>query len=236
MIFFCLNSIGGYIYDRWVPMEQHKKYNRAVFASDISSTIHSLMISISASLLITIYTPIDALNASHDDTLILTYKWCATFSASYFALDALLLTLYQPRPLAEKALWIVHHIFSGMCMCSIFLTHPIIAYMNALPFLIEWSTVALNLRIFARLWGLKGLYFVFGWAVIISYPLTRIVWNAYLIWIAFASDNYLEYLSHYLCEGAQQLIVATELFVFLMSTYYYCAVIMAKPKKMYKLK
>ena len=50
LIFYSLNSFGGYIYDRYVPLDQRKKYNREIFASDVTSTVHALMISVSASL------------------------------------------------------------------------------------------------------------------------------------------------------------------------------------------
>lgn len=173
----------------------------------------------------------DALNASHDDTLILIFKWCTTFSASYLALDALLRCFQHTRSLPEKAAFVVHHLLCFVSACPVFLTNPIITYISALMCLIEWSTVALNVRIFAKLWRLERMYFFAGWAIIILYPFTRIAWNAYLVWISFAS----EYLTHYITQSAKYFLGGCQLFVFVLSAYYYAAVIMAKPTKMYNL-
>jgi|ERR1712129_250419 len=151
---------------------------------------------------------------------------------SYFVMDAILICVYHPRSFKEKATFTVHHLLCGICMSAVFKMHPLFTYLTALNFLIEWSTVALNMRIFAKLYSMERTYFVCGWCVLITYPFTRIAWNAWLMWISFGSY----YIPHLVCDGAQYILGGVQCFVCLMSIYYYFCVILANPKKMYILK
>eukprot|EP01084_Bolivina_argentea_P094279 169490_1 len=230
--FYLLDVLGCYIYDKYVPKEQQIRMQREQFAGHFISIVHALMIASSATLLIANYLPLDALNANENEILIFQYKCCAVFSGSYFFLDAILIAYYYKQSMLKTISFVVHHFVCLLCMVTVILTAPIMTYLSALNFLIEWSTVILNIRIFARVWSCKYIYFISGWSVIITYPLARVAWNVYMIFISFKS----EYLVNYSCPQAPIVLGGAEVFVLLLSAYYYLAIIMASPQKMYMLK
>eukprot|EP00484_Ammonia_sp_Unknown_P029226 CAMPEP_0197027008 /NCGR_PEP_ID=MMETSP1384-20130603/7006_1 /TAXON_ID=29189 /ORGANISM="Ammonia sp." /LENGTH=296 /DNA_ID=CAMNT_0042455797 /DNA_START=44 /DNA_END=934 /DNA_ORIENTATION=+ len=232
VIFYVLDIVGCYLYTHYVPADQQSKMQKEQFAGHFISMMHALMIAGCSTLVTCTLTPYQALTTSDREPIIVLYKYAATFSAAYFLLDAIFISYYYQQAWSKKLAFVFHHFFSGICMCSILLTHPILTYISALNFLIEWSTVMLNVRIFARIWSLKMLYFVAGWAVIFTYPFTRIVWNGYMILISFNS----EYLPNYSCPQAPLVLGGAEIFVVLLSAYYYVTVIMVKPQQMYVLK
>ena len=232
IIWYLLECLGCFFYTHYVPLDHQRKMQKEQFAGHFISILHALMIAGASTIVCSQYTPRQALNASMDEPIIKMYKYAATWSASYFLLDSMFITYYYKQKMNKKLAFVVHHFCTGICMVSVLLTHPIITYISALNFLIEWSTVMLNIRIFARIWSLKMVYFIGGWAVIITYPATRMGWNLYMIYTSFFS----EYLTVYTCKHAYIVLGGAEIFVVLLSTFYYVSVIMVNPQKMYILK
>ena len=233
---YIIECIGCSLWRQYVPKDQRIKIQKEQFSGHFISMIHSTMIACASTLVATQYTPLQALNATtnfSDDPPIWIYRYCATFSASYFLLDACVIWFYYQQSWDKRLSFVIHHFLSGICMCAVLLAeHPIVAYISALNFLIEWSTVFLNIRILARIWSLKSLYFIGGMGMILTYPATRMGWNLYLILISFNSG----YVTTYTCPGAGYILGSAEIFVCGLSTFYYFSVIMVKPYKMYTLK
>ena len=75
------------------------------------------------------------------------------------------------------------------------------------------------------------MYFVSGIGVIVSYPLTRIIWNGYMILIVFTS----EYVTAFSSPGGDLVAGISGMFVAFLSAYYYFSVILRKPQKIYIL-
>lgn len=231
-MWYLLDILGCYIHTHYISEYERNKIQKEQFAGHFIGLLHAIMISIASTLVAIQYLPYQALTASPSDTYILIYKYSATWSASYFLLDGIFITYYYDCTIKKKLAFAVHHFVSGICQCSVLLTHPIITYISALNFLIEWSTVWLNIRIFAKIWRMKWLYFIAGWNVIISYPFWRMGWNIYMIIISFKS----EYLKVYTCNYGSYVLGGAEIFVFFLSIYYYLAVIMVNPKRMYDMR
>merc|ERR550525_270877 len=127
----------------------------------------------------------------------------------------------------KTASFVIHHVAVGAGMSAILLTHPFLAYVSAMWMMTEGSTIFLDLKIFARIWGIKWLYMVSGVGVLITYPLTRLLWVPY---ISFSALMVREYLDHFGCPGAMNVVVMAGSFVTVLSAYYYFAVILAKPR------
>ena len=181
--FYLLEIVGCHIHSHYVPPVQRVKIQKEQFAGNVTSMFHSLMISISAIAVSVSYrTPMDAFNASPSDPVIVVYKWCIVFSFAYFIVDALLIFMYYDQSTIKTVSFLIHHLGMASGIASILTTHPFLAYVSAMWLIGELSTVCLNLRIFARVWGLQWMYMVSGFGVIVSYPTLRLLWMPYVTW------------------------------------------------------
>ena len=232
-LWYSFDSLGWVIWEHLVALKYHKKIGKMQFAGNFISITHATMIAGASTLVTTQYSPQQALDASFDEPIITIYKYAATLSAAYYFLDTIfiIISYHYDYPIDKKIASIIHHFCSGICLCSVLLTHPIVTYISALNFLMKWTTVILNIRIFARIWSIRSVYFFSGLGVIISYPLTQILWNSYMIFITL----YSEYLTVYACPEARWILGGAQIFVCLVSIYYYLTLIMKNPSQMYRL-
>lgn len=200
---------------------------REQFAGHFTSLIHSVMMSKGALCVVFSYTPSSAYRASPDESVILMWRTVAVLSTAYFAMDSVLMVLLVQRSAMKKAMFVVHHALVGTGMCFVFMreTNPMSSYLSAVWALVELSTVVLNVRIFARVWRSERMYRVSGWAVLVTYPLARLIWNPYAVWCCFP-----------LLDGAgRMVVVALGGCVSLLSAYYYLFFILANPRGVFTL-
>ena len=231
IFWYSLDVLGCHMFYKCVPLGTQQRMQKEQFAGHFISFFNALMIASSSLFVVLSYTPFAALSADPNETPLVIFKCSAIFSAAYFLLDAIFITMYYKQATTKTVAFVIHHFLSGICIISCTVTGPINTYVSALNFMIEWSTVLLNIRIFARIWNLERIYFVSGIGVIVSYPLTRIVWNGYLILIAFTS----EYVEAYSTYGGGIVLGTAGLFVAALSSFYYFTVILRKPQKIYIL-
>ena len=145
-IWYSLDMLGCHIYKTWVPLSTQHRMQEEQFAGHFISHIHALMIAGSSLLMVMTYNSFSALNADPNDIVMRMFKYSATFSAAYFLLDAIFISMYYKQAKSKTVAFVIHHCVSGICIISCIVTGPIMTYIYALFFLIEWSTVVLNIR------------------------------------------------------------------------------------------
>ena len=143
--------------------------------------------------------------------------------------------IHYRMAMIEKLSWAVHHITVGFAMCTMFSCHPFMNYMVSMSIsIMESSTIFLNLRTFASIWSCPRLYFVFGVSVLVIYPLTRLVWLSYLCWILWYKVG--DHIEHLSAPGIMYVVNCCHGVVFILSAYYYFAVMLRKPGRFVILK
>lgn len=227
VVFYLIHRYGCYIHTHWVPEAARCKIQREQFAGHVTSTVHSLMMTVLALVVVISYTPTSVYRASPDEPVILMWRTVAVMSTSYFAMDSWLMVMLVRRTATQKALFVAHHVLVATGMCFVFMreTNPMSTYLSAVWALVELSTVCLNARIFARMWRSERMYRLSGYAVLVSYPLTRMVWNPYAVWCCIPRLDYF----------GRMVVLALGGFITVLSAYYYLFFLLANPRSVYVL-
>ncbi|ETO24989.1 hypothetical protein RFI_12158, partial [Reticulomyxa filosa] len=158
--------------------------------------------------------------------LTMFYKLACNLSQAYFLMD-LLSYVRKYFHLSENRVMTIHHLcgFFSVCPGALLLYENIPyegLFISCACYALEFSTIFLNARYISLFFKNTTGYFWSGVALIISYPLTRILWFAYTIYYTYNSTLEITY-----CGPLKNVALFAETFVFFMSLGYFIVLLKA---------
>eukprot|EP01084_Bolivina_argentea_P022269 41386_1 len=222
--FYIVQKIGENIHF-YLIKEQHKqKIPMQLFGTHFQSSVHALLASICSYFILFKYlnrtNEMEVMDKTDENYIyVIFYKISTVFSVSYFIVLIPYELFIINQPLIFRIAMLIHHFFGIFCQSLVFLTNPLSVFISAMMVQCELSNIFLNLHAFGLSMDNKYMYFVGGVGALITYPLTRIVFLIYSIYILY---NLKHKMMIYISAEGFYLVIIGEIFVILLSSVYSC--------------
>ena len=199
------------------------KIKAIAFAQSVQSLIHSIvMCMVCVPLIVNYGLDIDSALNQEENKFIIAYKICTVFSTSYFIIATYYDLMVLPHTKLMRFGMVFHHFLCIINQSQIFVVTSAGALMSSLGIQVELSTIFLCIKDMAKLAKNKRIYCVSGVLLMVFYPLTRIGFLPYVIYIIYESKHLFE---EWTGLGAYYLLLTSFSFVVMMSLYFYCLIL-----------
>ncbi|ETO18222.1 hypothetical protein RFI_19057 [Reticulomyxa filosa] len=218
--------------------EQEKEREAAEidkFGNSVMSVVHCCVMIIGCTPYVLCEEPTEVVpsNQSYQLSFGITmlYKFACNWSQAYLVTDSLTyIRKYWVH--SDNRIMLIHHVCLFVSLCpgalliydsvpyeGLFISFTyfyVWLYISSASYMVEYSTLFLNAKHFAKFFNLPVLYFFSGACLVIAYPLLRNVWLAYVIYYTYNSSVDITYTRH-----SKGVALFAQIFVYLMSLFYF---------------